>query len=122
MAIRRLSALAALALAGFVLAACQSESSIPKDIRPVSYALVTKMDQMQMRETSPILIRIFKEESALEIWKQRTDGKYALLKTYSICKWSGALSEEGRGRPAGAGGFLYRHPGADEPAVALLPL
>ena len=44
-----------------------------------------------MKETSPIFIRIFKENSELEVWKQRVDGKYALLKTYSICKWSGAL-------------------------------
>ena len=27
----------------------------------------------------------------MEIWKQRADGRYGLLKTYSICKWSGAL-------------------------------
>lgn len=91
MPIRRLSALAALALAALALAACQDMSAIPKDIRPISYALVSRMEQLQMRETSPILIRMFKEESALEVWKQRADGQYALLKTYSICKWSGAL-------------------------------
>ena len=44
-----------------------------------------------MSETSPILIRIFKEESELEVWKQQRDGRYALLKTYEICKWSGEL-------------------------------
>src|SRR5262245_1679842 len=91
MPIRRLSALAALAIAALALAACQDLGSIPKEIRPVSYTLVSRMDQLQMRETSPILIRMFKEESALEVWKQRADGRYGLLKTYSICKWSGAL-------------------------------
>ena len=80
-----------MALAGLALAACQDDSAIPKDIRPVSSALVSRMDKLQMKETSPVLVRIFKEESALEIWKQRVDGQYALLKTYSICKWSGAL-------------------------------
>jgi murein L,D-transpeptidase YafK len=47
---------------------------------------------LDMKETSPILIRIFKEESVLEVWKpQKATGRYALLKTYDICKWSGDL-------------------------------
>ncbi len=44
-----------------------------------------------MDKTSPIMLRIFKEESQLEVWKQNLDGQYALLKTYPICRWSGAL-------------------------------
>ena len=39
---------------------------------------------------SPILIRIFKAESELEIWKQKGDG-YILFATYPICHWSGTL-------------------------------
>jgi len=98
MVIRRLAALVALIVVGFGLAACQGDTSIPKDVRPVSFALKSRMDQLQMKDTSPILIRIFKEESQLEVWKQRLDGQYGLLKTYSICKWSGVLGpkvEEG---------------------------
>src|SRR5262245_47243387 len=44
-----------------------------------------------MPRESPILVRIFKEESELEVWKQDTEGKFALLKTYPICRWSGEL-------------------------------
>ena len=44
-----------------------------------------------MDKTSPILLRIFKEESQLEVWKVNQDGDYALLNTYPICRWSGAL-------------------------------
>ena len=44
-----------------------------------------------LKTSSPILMRVFKKESELEIWKQRDDGRYALLKTYPICKWSGRL-------------------------------
>ena len=40
---------------------------------------------------SPILVRLFKEESELEVWKQDRDGRFALLKTYPICRWSGEL-------------------------------
>jgi murein L,D-transpeptidase YafK len=87
--IRRAALLGAAALA---LAACSSvESGIPKDIRPVSEKLVYQMKADGMSETSPILVRLFKEESKLEVWKQQGTGKYALLKTYDICKWSGVL-------------------------------
>ena len=44
-----------------------------------------------MDEESPILVRLFKEESELEVWKQDRDGRFALLKTYPICRWSGDL-------------------------------
>jgi hypothetical protein len=39
---------------------------------------------------SPVYVRIFKREGQLELWMQR-DGRYALFKTYAICKWSGTL-------------------------------
>ena len=44
-----------------------------------------------MDAQAPIFIRIFKEESELEIWKQRADGHYYHFKTYPICNWSGDL-------------------------------
>ena len=79
-------------VAGLALAACsESASNMPKEMRPVSQKLVSEMKSQGMNETSPILVRLFKEESKLEIWKQMPSGKYALLKTYDICKWSGVL-------------------------------
>jgi murein L,D-transpeptidase YafK len=44
-----------------------------------------------MSKDSPILVRIFKEESELEVWKEDKTGRYTLLKTYPICRWSGEL-------------------------------
>ena len=44
-----------------------------------------------MSKESPILVRIFKEESELEVWKEDQSGRMALLKTYPICRWSGDL-------------------------------
>ncbi|NKB84829.1 hypothetical protein HED51_24280 [Ochrobactrum grignonense] len=49
---------------------------------------------------SPILLRVFKVEAELEVWKQDRKGRFALLKTYPICKWSGDLGEDRRRRPA----------------------
>ncbi|MCB1503014.1 MAG: murein L,D-transpeptidase, partial [Bauldia sp.] len=80
-----------LGAAALALAACTSESSVPKDLRPVPQKLVYQMKSDGMSETSPIFVRLYKEESKLEIWKQQGNGKYALLKTYDICKWSGVL-------------------------------
>lgn len=40
---------------------------------------------------APIYIRIFKEESELEIWKRAADGRYRQIKTFPICTWSGTL-------------------------------
>lgn len=82
--------LAALGAGLVALAAC-SESQAPKASRPVPYELVSSMQDRDMKETSQIFIRIFKESSELEVWKQKRNGQFALLKTYEICKWSGIL-------------------------------
>jgi hypothetical protein len=45
---------------------------------------------------SPILVRLFKQEAELEVWKQDRSGRFALLKTYPICRWSGDLGPKVR--------------------------
>ena len=49
------------------------------------------MATLNMEFGSPILLRVFKVEAELEVWKKNRSGEYALLKTYPICRWSGAL-------------------------------
>ena len=44
-----------------------------------------------MSAQAPIFVRIFKEESELEVWKQREDGRFYHFKSYPICNWSGDL-------------------------------
>jgi murein L,D-transpeptidase YafK len=44
-----------------------------------------------MTEESPVLIRIFKAESELEVWKTKDNGRFYLFKTYPICSYSGGL-------------------------------
>ncbi len=58
---------------------------------PVPRVLAFKMKAKGMALTSPIMLRIFKEENTLEVWKRRNTGRYALLTSYEICKWSGKL-------------------------------
>ena len=49
------------------------------------------MARKGMSRESPILGRIFKEEGKLEIWKQTKTGRYAVIASYEICKYSGKL-------------------------------
>ena len=50
-----------------------------------------QMESLNMDRAAPVLIRIYKEERTLEVWKQDRTGKFALLKSYPICKYSGKL-------------------------------
>jgi murein L,D-transpeptidase YafK len=50
-----------------------------------------QMESLDMDRAAPILIRIYKEENMLEVWKQDRTGQFALLKSYPICKFSGKL-------------------------------
>jgi murein L,D-transpeptidase YafK len=59
--------------------------------KELSPEMLADLARKNMPKDSPILVRIFKEESELEVWKQDTSGRYALLKVYPICRWSGDL-------------------------------
>ena len=85
--------ISAAAAAAVVLAGCNPDSISPtgRSLAPLSDKMLADMAEKHMDTTSPILARLFKEESEMEIWKQNQDGEYALLKTYPICRWSGDL-------------------------------
>ena len=80
--------------AALTLGGCFGEDGydIPgRAMKELSPQMLATLQQKNMPQDSPILIRIFKEESELEVWKQDTSGRYALLKIYPICRWSGDL-------------------------------
>src|SRR5690606_21465454 len=52
---------------------------------------VESMRAKGMSRTSPIMVRIFKEEGKLEVWKRKDTGRFDLAAAYDICKWSGKL-------------------------------
>jgi murein L,D-transpeptidase YafK len=62
-----------------------------KATKPLSPELLSLLRQKQMPARSPILMRVFKEEAELEVWKQDSTGRFEILKTYPICRWSGDL-------------------------------
>jgi murein L,D-transpeptidase YafK len=53
--------------------------------------LLSLLRQKKMPKHSPILVRIFKEEAELEVWKHDTTGHFQILKIFPICRWSGDL-------------------------------
>jgi murein L,D-transpeptidase YafK len=80
--------------AATALAGCETDVAnvaSARALRPLSAQMVAEIEKKNMPKESPILVRIFKEESELEVWKQDADGQFALLKTYPICRWSGEL-------------------------------
>jgi len=75
-----------------VLAACSNTPTIPPPSEvPLSKDTISLLAKKGMQSGSPIFVRIFKEESELEIWKQRYDGRFYHFKTYPICNWSGEI-------------------------------
>ena len=62
-----------------------------KATQPIPASLRAEMSKKSMVPASPIVVRIFKQESELEIWKQDKTGRFAHLKTWPMCRWSGKL-------------------------------
>src|SRR5271168_2485853 len=72
---------AALALAG-----CDTDGVLAppsgRALAPLSEKMLADIDAKNMSKESPILVRLYKEESEFEIWKQDNTGHFELLKTY----------------------------------------
>ncbi len=120
--VRALLASAALA-AAVLLAGCNSDdislASNAKANQPVPPKLVAAITEKDMDLQSPILIRLFKQEAELEVWKQDRSGRFALLKTYPICRWSGDLGPKIReGDRQAPEGFYTISPGQMNPQSA----
>ncbi|NGM33269.1 murein L,D-transpeptidase [Methylobacterium sp. DB0501] len=87
-------------VAALSLGACQdagfSAAGSARAREPIPPKTVALMASKNMSPRDPILIRAFKKESEMEVWKRGTDGQYALLKTFPICRWSGQLGPKVR--------------------------
>ena len=98
----RLTHLVATAAIAALLASCtanEAMDTVDVDLKKVSskvnYQLsgkiVQKMQAMSMAKDSPIMLRIFKEEGVLEVWKANASNRFEMLRQYKICAWSGKL-------------------------------
>lgn len=89
--------LVVLALGLGLLTGCNSEDTlgIESVSNRVEHPLPAKMRQklakMNLSMSSPIMMRIFKQEAVMEVWKANSQDRYQLVGTYPICAWSGQL-------------------------------
>ena len=63
-----------------LLAGC-TQVEIPPYLRPLPKETIMLLGKKGMSTGTPIFIRVFKEESELELWKQREDGRFYHFKT-----------------------------------------
>src|SRR4051812_36671206 len=79
------------------LAGCETDGlSTTKAMKELSAEMRAELGQKNMPIESPMLVRLFKQEAELEVWKQDAAGRFELLKTYPICRWSGELGPKVR--------------------------
>ena len=91
---RHLQALTATAALSAALAGCQEVNT--KAAKQIPSETVSLMEQKGTSKNAPMLIRAYKKEAELEIWKQKTNGEYVFLKKFPMCRWSGQLGPKTR--------------------------
>jgi murein L,D-transpeptidase YafK len=108
--------LLALLLAGPAAAA---PAGFKKHEAPLPAATLALMKNAGTAPASPLLIRIYKKEAELEVWKRGAAGRFVRLKTFPICRWSGALGPKRReGDRQAPEGFYAVTPGLMNPNSA----
>jgi murein L,D-transpeptidase YafK len=96
--LRRLALLAGAFLLPALLAGCGETPGDFSDraYKPLSPQLLALMQAKGTTPQAPMLIRAFKKEAEVQVWKMKADGHYTLLKSYPICRWSGQLGPKTR--------------------------
>lgn len=83
--------LGAFVSATVLLAGCSGGLDALAPSTDITPKLAREIKSKGFNQQDAVLVRIFKEESELEVWKKKASGQYALFKTYPICRWSGKL-------------------------------
>jgi murein L,D-transpeptidase YafK len=97
--IRRGTAVILTVAACALMAGCDDsylDQSSARSQQPISGATLAKMEALDTTPSSPTLIRTYKKEAELEIWKMKSNGEYGLLQTFPMCRWSGQLGPKKR--------------------------
>src|SRR3974390_761523 len=95
----RLAAFGLIGATGALLAGCDDsylDNGPGRSEHPISSATLAVRAEVDTTPSSPVLIRTYKREAQLEIWKMKSKGEDALLKTYPMCRWSGQLGPKKR--------------------------
>ena len=74
-----------------MLVAAPTSAADKPSIKPLEPDTALFLQSKGIAPDSALYIRIFKEESELEVWKARPDGRFIHIKTFPVCNWSGKL-------------------------------
>ena len=78
----------------FGLVACGGflpKSSSNRHNQPLQSSVVAGLKAIGSTPGDAMVVRIFKQEQTLEVWKHTNSGQFKLFKTYAICAFSGEL-------------------------------
>ena len=121
-AFKFLGRFALLAVGAALLAGCEEDLGVSSNARaysPIPQATLESMSAKGTTKNAPVLIRAFKKEAELEVWKQGADGRYVFLKSFPMCRWSGQLGPKVReGDRQVPEGFYTVTPGSMNPNSA----
>jgi murein L,D-transpeptidase YafK len=90
---RRSRTIFALAAAGLAAAiACAPVDAAPdKALAPIPAATLALMAAKGTNAAAPLVLRSYKKEAEIEVWKRNAQGRFVYIKTFPICRWSGQL-------------------------------
>ena len=121
-AIKVLSRIALAVTGAALLAGCNEDLGVSGNARafaPIPEATLASFTAKGTTKNAPVLIRAFKKEAELEVWKQGADGRYVYVKTFPMCRWSGQLGPKQReGDRQVPEGFYTITPGSMNPNSA----
>jgi murein L,D-transpeptidase YafK len=92
--LRKISSAIILLWVVFGLVACGGflpKSSDNRHNQPLQSGTVSALKAMGSSPGEAMVVRIFKEEKTLEVWKRTSSGQFKMFKTYEICAFSGVL-------------------------------
>ena len=85
-----------LALAGLLASGPAARAEPAKALAPIPAATLALMAAKGTSADAPLVLRSYKKEAEIEVWKRAGDGRFVFLKTFPICRWSGQLGPKTR--------------------------
>ena len=85
---RTATALLTAALAGV---ASTARALPDKALAPIPAATLALMAARGTTASAPLVLRSYKKEAEIEVWKRNASGRFVYIKTFPICRWSGQL-------------------------------
>lgn len=107
---------ATLVLVGLLAACSGLVEGDGRHLQPLDSQVTASLHNMGSSPGAAMMVRIYKQEGELEVWKQVASGEYRKFKTYEICTFSGELGPKIReGDRQSPEGFYNISPGLMNP-------